>query len=504
MSENYDSLFDKNGIITKKEMCALLNLNTSRPGLVFSAAEIRKAYRKRAFRFHPDRQRNYPESERIDTKMSAILMNDIELAREHLLNGDDFIRGKHFTMPDLHQDQATWIKTFASNIDGFASSLPYIDNGLYILSWLSADYTLIPALATFSDGKPLLRFVNQFADEIDLIRPIFRNIDGSTASLVLRSIQWVLRKNPELTGEKLANSVEALLPSSVTESEDYPELRQAIEKSGQELTSRLRDDKFVKSVEYLLKFWPNFLANVPTWKYIVSVYLSTLALTATSLPKYYNAFKVTEETIYRHKGGIAFALTVIPASLMALVMLPVNLLIQLSWQIGLVALNAAAKLLYNALKCVGGILQLILLPLNFSLNNLAQVSFTIFEGLVNGTARLMLNTLVDLADTLLYIFTGKYQLELVDETVNNLFDGLLNKIRPEKKAASAANHNQNIEKELDEVRPVETQDQTNPNTPEQVRHSFFSGLPLFGEEDAWWTQFKENYLNQEAGATYAA
>ena len=94
MPSVYSSIFDGPTVITRKDLCELLNLDTSRVGLRFSSAEIKKAYHKRALRFHPDAQTRFHPS--IPAEICNILMNDIVLAKDYMLNGEDNIPGKAF------------------------------------------------------------------------------------------------------------------------------------------------------------------------------------------------------------------------------------------------------------------------------------------------------------------------------------------------------------------------------------------------------------------------
>lgn len=85
------SIFKTQEKITRKEMCLMLNLNPDKADL--TETEIKKAYKLRALRFHPDKQSKYPESERIPAKYSSLFIEDFQRAREHLINHDDIVYG---------------------------------------------------------------------------------------------------------------------------------------------------------------------------------------------------------------------------------------------------------------------------------------------------------------------------------------------------------------------------------------------------------------------------
>ena len=86
-----ESIFKTQAKITRQEMCLMLNLNPDKEDL--TETEIKKAYKLRALRFHPDKQFSYPESERIPEEYSSLFLEDFQRARDHLINHDDIAYG---------------------------------------------------------------------------------------------------------------------------------------------------------------------------------------------------------------------------------------------------------------------------------------------------------------------------------------------------------------------------------------------------------------------------
>lgn len=86
MLQNYVSVFHDRKSITRQELCLLLNLNITRSGLIFVADEINRAYRARALRFHPDKQKLH--SQMFSDDMCRMIMTDMNRAKQYLLMGD--------------------------------------------------------------------------------------------------------------------------------------------------------------------------------------------------------------------------------------------------------------------------------------------------------------------------------------------------------------------------------------------------------------------------------
>lgn len=97
LDELYVSSFDKYGYVTAKDLFSILNLNNKRPGDGpetlgnFTAGEIRRAYRKRTLRLHPDAQGRYETP--IPPELCQRLLADVKRARDCLLESKLKIAG---------------------------------------------------------------------------------------------------------------------------------------------------------------------------------------------------------------------------------------------------------------------------------------------------------------------------------------------------------------------------------------------------------------------------
>ena len=168
MTTPYTSVFDGPTLITKKDLCDILNLDTSRPGLKFSQSEIQKAYKRRAVRFHPDKQLS--QNPPIPTQICNILMNDIVLARDYMLRGEDNIPGKTFvenSKKSFSANPSDWVDTVINVLNGIQAGTSAVSSTVPWLSRLSNNFLMILLLSTFSDGQLNFRYINIFSKELE-------------------------------------------------------------------------------------------------------------------------------------------------------------------------------------------------------------------------------------------------------------------------------------------------------------------------------------------------
>ncbi|CEG55553.1 J domain-containing protein [Legionella fallonii] len=425
----YSSIFDGPTIITKNDMCQLLNLDVSRAGLIFSAAEIKKAYHKRALRFHPDAQTRFAPP--IPTEICNILMNDIVLARDYLLNGDDNILGKAFVenSESMVVNSGNWVDTVISILDGIKVGTSAVSYTVPWLSRLSNNFLMTLLLSTFANGQLNFRFINTFSAQLAAMRPYLQEIDGSSLAEFLHKIKSGLTATDELDAVAIVAQLKEILPKSLTENEKFDDLIAAIQGTGSELKELLTDD-FIDHLQHIVYFWPNFVATIPSWTHITGVYFISLLFTATSLPKFFSATKTITEVIWEQKGAVATILAALPFTLLTALLLPLNIVIQFGIQFAWIAMKASLQVLVNSFKLLFSAFNLIRSVFNEEIS-FPQQAFALFESILNLTVRLSFNLVFELLDEMIFILSNHSVLSSLQNGFNSLLDSMLDSIRPE-------------------------------------------------------------------------
>lgn len=431
MSFTYNSIFDGPNIITKKDLCAILNLDLTRPNLSFSAAEINKAYKARALRFHPDGQSRYEQP--IPEQTCNILMNDLALARKYMLDGEDNIPGKAFKDNFTYIAPTDWadifISMFKATKDGSSTMYQAID---WMHFFSSSLLVLIP-LSTYSDGQLNFRYINTFSDELAAIRPYIKDIDGSAVAVFFIILRDYINSAEEINTDQLIAQIKEISPKlldSLIEDKKLDDLLKAISEAGQELKNTLTDE-FINKAQYVTGFWPQLIANMPTWNNIMNVYFISTVFTATSLPKFFNALKVISEVIIKQKGILSFLLASIPLLLLSAVMLPVNLAVQLAIPLTWMALKTAYQVTTNGFLVLFSAINLLIALIPNSNKSIKHEAFSLFEGSFNLGFRLTLNVAIELLDSIIFILSNKSLFSSLQEDMNEFFDAMLDSLRPE-------------------------------------------------------------------------
>lgn len=441
----YTSIFDGATIITKKDLCKILNLDTSRPGLKFSPSEIQKAYKQRALRFHPDKQKNQKPS--IPTEICNTLMNDIALARDYMLKGEDNIPGKVF----IEKSRETFTLNSHDGIDRLIKALNGIQSGTQKLSstilWLSRfsrNFFIILFLSTFSNNQLNLNMVNELSKELKTIRPFLKGIDafveaanGAYLARFLLRLKKVLESN-EQDNTTIKKWLGEYLPQSITESKNFEQLLIAIKAARNELVKMLTKD-FIGQLNHIVQFWIHFIATVPSWRHIIGVYFTSLLFTATSLPKYFNAVKIITEVIRNQKGTISFIMSLLPLLILSVALLPINIAIQLSFQLTWIALKACYEILVNGYQLLYSAMNMVrslfVKDIYFS-----QMMFNLLESTLNLTIRLAFNIAIEVLDEIIFIVTGQSLLGSFQNRVNEWLDATIHTCHPKiKKEIPAPN-----------------------------------------------------------------
>lgn len=493
MPYNYSSIFDGPKIITKKDLCEILNLDTSRPNLLFSPQEIKAAYKKRAIRFHPDKQSQFDKP--IPEKICNMLMNDITKARDHLLNGDDNIPGKAF------QDANNFVTGDFADIA--ISTLNALKNGTSnlpeLVGWLhlfSSEWLMMIFLSTYSDNQLNFRYINILSEPLSAIRPYLKNIDSSSVIHLLRQMKEGLQSTDETNIDKAISELIDLFPNLISDEKKRSDLILAIKESSKELKNTLTDE-FINQIEYILKFWPNLIATIPSWKHIAKVYFISLLFTATSLPKFFNAVKVISEIIIQQKGILPFVALALPLLLTTAIILPINIALQLSIQLAWLALKAAIQMIANGLQIVFASVNLLNLLFSESNKSYTHDLFSLFEGNFNLFIRLTTNSVLETLNAVIFILSNYSPLTDTITEINEIFDKMLNSIRPEKELSQ--NNESNLEKAL-----VVWENKDEPQNKPQVEFQdstqnlgFFANAPLSNTKDVWLDSLLENIHPKE-------
>lgn len=435
----YTSIFDGANIITKKELCELLDLDTSRPGLSFSSSEIEQAYRKKALLVHPDKQHNKPEP--MPVEACNVLMNDIRLARDYLLSGQDNIPGKAFLAKTTNSNEKNeWIDAVIRLLGVVRSSASTISTVVPWASRLSHNFLLVVLLSTFSENQLNFRYVNLFSKELELLRPYLKNIEGRLLTEFLLSLKNAVDSADEAALPKALNKLKELLPKEITQDKKFDEMLVAMQETVKELKKLLQKD-FIGHLKHIMYFWPNFIATVPTWRHIVGVFFVSLLFTAISLPKYANALKTITEVIWKHKGGVGLALSALPMLVLGVALLPLNLVIQSGMQLTLIALRALYQVFANLIEICFALSQMYRSFFD-SNKSFAVGAFTFMESFFNLTIRLALNVVIDTLNAAIFILSNQNALASLKHALNHGLDSMMAALRPQVKMAS-----QNAQKE---------------------------------------------------------
>ena len=479
MTITYTSIFDGPTIITQKDLCEILNLDVSRPGLKFSAIEIQKSYKQRALRFHPDKQRSQNPS--IPTDICNILMHDIVLARDYMLKGEDNIPGKAFvenSKKSFTMESNDWIDALISVLNGIQSGASAISSSIPRISRFSNNFFIILLLSTFSNNQLNLRYVNVFSKQLDTIRPYLKDIDGSFLTNFLFQLKDALKSNEQVDIAAIVKELKGNLPENLTENKKFDDLLTAIQGANKSLKEILTSD-FIGHLQHIVQFWPNFIATVPSWRHIVGVYFISLLLTASSLPMYFSATKTVTEVIWEQKGAIGLTLSSLPIFILTAALFPLNIAIQLGIQFAWIALRASFQILVNSIQLLYSVINIVRSLFSKDIS-LSQSAFTLFENILNLTIRQAFNIPIEVLDEMIFFLTSQSILSSFQSNFNNCLDSIINSLRPkiaERPLTLVTANQDNIKEPLEHERPSQT-------------FGFFDNgqAPLHNVEDNWLKQ----------------
>lgn len=417
MSDMYTSIFKTLPIVTKKDMCALMNLNLSRPNLLFSQAEINKAYRIRALQFHPDRQ--LLAAQTLPIELSNRLMDDLVRCREHLLKGEENIIGKSFAASATED----WLSQFLQALETLKQGDSNLAEQIVWFSRFSRTAVMMLALSTFSDGQLNMRYLNQFAPQLDVLRAMLGSLNRELIYSLLVMIQRFVAGG-EFDEHNVFLGIQGLIPDDALSRQGMRTLTAAMHKARAELKKLLTDD-FIWQIDLILNFWPDFLANLPSWSHLAATFFITMLITATSLPKYLNALRVFVAVILQQKGSIALVLSSPLLLLLGIGLLPINVALHVFSQLVWLGFNAA----FTVLKSV---LILLFMPYKmlFSESSQAELLFALLNALLDLSVRLIVTSTLELFDGLLFILSDRSLVSSWVEYFNHNLDELLKAVKP--------------------------------------------------------------------------
>jgi hypothetical protein len=482
MTIPYTSIFDGPTIITRKDLCGILNLDISRPGLKFSAIEIQKSFKQRLLRFHPDKQsaQNPP----IPTDICNILMSDILQARDYMLKGEDNIPGKacvgnikkSFTM-----ESNDWIDALISVLNWIQSETLAISSTIPWISRFSNNFFIILPLSTFSNNQLNFRYVNVFSKELDAIRPYLKDIDGSSLTIFLLQLKNALKSNEQVDIATIIKQLKGNLPEYLTENKKFDDLLAAIQGANKELKQILTND-FIGHLQHIVQFLISFIVTVPSWRHIVGVYFISLLFTASSVPRYFSATKTVTEVIWEQKGLIGLTLSSLPILILTAALLPLNIAIQLGIQFAWIAQRAFYQILVNSIKLLYSTINIARYLYRKDVS-LSRSAFTLFESTLNITIRLAFNIAIEVLDTMIFVLTDQSMPNSFQRNFNNWLDSIINSLNPKiAEGLPLITANQDKIKE-----PLDHE------TPSQTFGFFDSGhAPFHNAEDIWLKQLLAN------------
>jgi len=497
MTYTYTSIFEGSSLITKKDLCKILNLDTKRLDLKFSAFEINKAFRARAIFFHPDKQRS--ASFPIPEEVCNAAINDFVLARKYMLADENNIPGKNFKNNFTPFYSRNWSDTFINLFKDADDGILKIKRIVDWTYFFSSNFLALMPLSTFSNGQLNFRLINTYSKELDIIRPFLKNIDGSNVADFLRFLRDFVKTIETQDIFKLLLKIKEISPKlleSFIEDKKADELILAISKVKNTLSEVLTDE-FIDKAQYLTAFWPKFIANIPTWKNILTVYFSSIIFTASSLPKFFNVLKVTSEIILKQKGMLQYLLTMIPFIVLSTLMLSLNLGVHIGFFLSRISFMAVYPLISNSFLVVSSLIG-ILGTLNPSSDlSVKHNLFSLFEGSFNLTVRFSLNLILELLDSVIYLLSNRNLLSSPQVSINDFFDTMLNYIRPEPRITEKAAPV--MSKKVVPIKEDTTSEKprTQPAPTSSPAFGFFAEEEFLNKEDLWLKNLLENIKNKQ-------
>lgn len=459
---SYHSIFTSDKLITKKDLCEMLNLNLARSELKFTKKEIMTAYKARALRVHPDRQYHY--TPQIPSDIANQLTKDMLRAKDYMLENSDNIPGSAYHDTD-------WITKIFSAMKANPSQLK---EQLGSFTLLSNDFFITLYLAWHTDGKLNLSLLNDYAKELSVLRlALPTNSDYKMIGDVLHLLRDMVNGTGEINIDVLITKAQESLPAFQMNEAERAVLLAAIKDSRKELTELLNDET-IDNLQRLIQFWGNFIVDAPRWRHIIGVYFVSLFFTASTVPQFYNALRLIQDLMKEHKQKSDFSLPVISLTLLSCLILPVNIALNAAGSLTSIALTASLQAVLQSIILAFSTLNILIALLPWTETTLSHAILDFAENAFELLIRITSNTLLEVMNSMLFIVTNTNHIAPYKEKMNAMFDGWLG-IPSDQPCNDLA---------LTEQRPKPQITHTN-DIPAPSQGFFDNPNAIFNEHDSW-------------------
>lgn len=437
MPISYTSVFDGSATINRSELCEILNLDRSRPSLNFTPAEIHAAYRRRAFLFHPDKKSKH----HLPEEVCNILMNEILLARDYLLQGKESIPGKTslegesaWSYEKIRENVLQgkdWVDMAIDLINGLENeNLIQLTADINLFSSVSNGFLMAVVLSLFNkEGFLILSTLSNLpAEGLKRFQGNFQNIEPEKFTQILQKIKELLKKEFTFSIAEVREQLRLISPALGAHAH-FEEFITAIQTMKNQLKVILTDD-LIRRAKGMASFWPNFVANFPSWKNIIGVYFFALVFTCNSVPKFFSTVETIIAIIRKHKGTPPL-LIALPMLVFTPLLYPLNIVFQLSRQCVELALKTIfqiAKSIFNFSKAVINLLQCALSPHK----SCSQPLFNLLKSIFDLTVRLSFNLITQTLGALFFLLSNQDIMSPLEKKANHFFESLCAHFFPKK------------------------------------------------------------------------
>lgn len=373
----YTSIFDGSYRVTRRDFCAILNLDVSRPNLEFEDAEIHKAFRKRSIQFHPDGQWKHKGLD-LSKATREVLFNDATRARDHLLQGIESVPGKaHTAASDPDDLNAVFKELFVTNasvLRGF----------------------ILGKLATFSGNQINLAYIHQLAPLLSALEPCLGHFRVNTVAELMRQTKRQLEDNT-LTQDSVSILIKRYMPDAPPQTNAQIESIHGALLDVSPVLIKLLTKAFISDLELFLECRPELglLPDFTMWRDIID--LTVLAfLSATSIPRYVSALLEIMRLSYQHNSLRTFVLFSPGIIVLGSLLFPVAVVASLV----AIAVNSAYRLLADSFSLIRAVLSL-----PFQISH-AAAWVKLVTALVNVIVLWPANLLADTINGVLNVFSG--------------------------------------------------------------------------------------------------
>lgn len=503
MSASYVSIFDGVNSITEKKLHRFFNLNRERKH--FTNKEIVKAYHQRAHRFHPDTQARF-QGQAFPREICNALMSDIVRAKDLLLKGNERGNTIGFDVVDAHFLQSLttsfknqkWVDCAIDLLRMFESKPDAVAAMVAWLSYASSNVWAAIKLSTFEDGKLNLRYINEYSDELHILKDLLAQVDSKTMLSLLEALKKMVDSRERVLAEDIMDVFDATLPFSMKSHERYPELLAALDHSSQALQASINDN-FVRNMTETLRFWPDLMHSLPSWTLLISVLSATTVITGTSLPRVAGALIVAQSVVLKQKGLLPFLLSVFPLTFYVAILFTLGFLTQVSANLTLLALTTSIDIFSSLKQLSMAIADLLVVIATFDFKGLAYAGLQVFEACFDLTIRVTFNMTMRTLNWGLFFISDYVLLDdlisIVNTGMNAFFEMISSTLVPDnKKSLDEANA---FEREAGPEAPDDKKTVSEMKT-SGAKSAFYQPAKLFNDDDVFLTELldlMQNYDN---------